>query len=275
MITSFTNFDEFAVAAQNIGVRADLKALLGLDMIFLESYRRYVVLNVKDYGEQPDNLLVLSRDENLAFSAKPPTKTDYKMFKYTLAKKFGESTVLALLVLRRVLRNYEARFKEVDSQIDSFGPNSSLDELEEITVFLRKFTDRVEDFVNLLIQLEDRKIKEVNPNYVSYDYDVLLARARYLLDRCRNHLQELRDIRSEIDVKTTRQLHATMQKLTVIMVFLTVVTVAISVPNTVATILGIPTLADLVQTDVVLNTLLVSILLAAVWGVYYWKTQKW
>lgn len=275
MITSFTNFDEFEVAAKNIGVRADLKALLGLDLIFLESYRKYVVLNVKDYSEQPDNLLVLSRDENLVFSAKPPTKTDYKMFKYTLAKKFGESTVLALLVLRRVLRNYEARFKEVDSQIDSFGPNSSLDELEEITVFLRKFTDRVEDFVNLLIQLEDRKIKEVNPNYVSYDYDVLLARARHLLDRCRNHLNELRDIRSEIDVKTTRQLHATMQKLTMIMAFLTVVTVAISVPNTVATIFGIPSLSNLLSREILIDVLLASVALAAIWGVYYWKNQKW
>jgi Mg2+ and Co2+ transporter CorA len=269
-IRSFTSFQEFEEAAKGIGVDVDLNALLRLDITFIEPYPNYVVINLRDYGNIPNNMLVLTPKASLLYSDKQFTDRDYSIYKQALRRKYGEATVLSFLALSEVLKSYSAKFSEIDKQIDRFGVNSSLEKIEETARELRMFADRMEDFVNLLISLEDRKVDFIHTKVLAYDFDVLLAKSRHLLDRSRNHLWELRDIREEMDVKITRKLNKNIEKLTVIMAFLTVVSVAISIPNTVGTFYGIPTLAGMIGTTFMLTTLAASLIVALVWGKYYW-----
>ncbi|HLC37920.1 MAG TPA: CorA family divalent cation transporter [Candidatus Norongarragalinales archaeon] len=271
MIETFTDFAQFKKKAQELGVGVNLDELLAIDITFLESYEDYVIINVKIAGENPNNILVLSSRDALLYSNKTFGEKDYKMYRYTLEKDFGEATVLAFLTLRSVLDEYLASFKVLDDKIDSletaYDPNAA----EESTMKLRRLTNRVEDFVNLLISLEERKIKQVSTNLVGYDYGLVLAKAQHLLDRCRNHLSQLRDIRSEIEVKGTSNLSKNIEKLTVIMAVLTVFSVVISIPNTVATIFGIPHVSEVMEIQTTVIVLAASTFLALLWGVHYWR----
>ena len=273
MIQTFTKFDEFAAAARDAGVDVNLEDLLRLDLLFFEPYKKYLIINLKQYGESQNNILILSKDANLYYSSSKLPRRDLRLYKAVLTKKNGESTVLAQVALRRALKNYSATFSRIDSKIDSFGKNSSLESIEETTELLRKVSDRVEDFLSLLMSLEDRRIKEVETKYLSYDYDVVLARSRLLVDRCRNHLKELRDIRDEIDIKFTRQLNKSIEKLTVVMAFLALASLAISIPNTVATFFGIPAFSEAVPMGFMLLMVIVSSILVTIWSYYYWKKE--
>lgn len=273
MIQTFTKFDEFAVAARDAGVDVNLGDLLKLDLLFFEPYKKYLIINLKQYGDSPDNILILSKDVNLYYSSSKLQRRDLSLYKSILSKKNGESTVLAHVALRNALKNYASTFSGIDSKIDSFGPRSSLDSIEETTELLRKVSDRVEDFLSLLMSLEDGRIKEVETKYLSYDYDVTLARSRLLMDRCRNHLMELRDIRDEINIKFTRQLNKSIEKLTVVMAFLALASLAISIPNTVATFFGIPAFSETISIDFMLLAMVVSLVIVIGWSYYYWKKE--
>lgn len=258
------------MAAKKAGVDVDLNDLLRLDITFIEPYSDYVVMNVRDYGSIPNNMLVLTEKKSFLYSDKKFTDRYLNMYKQALRKKHGKSTVLTFLALNEVLKSYSDEFSKIDKQIDRFGVNSSLDKIEETANDLRGFADRLEDFVNLLISLEDRKIDFIYTKLLAYDFDILLAKSRHLLDRSRNHLWELRDIREEMDVKVTRKLNKSIEKLTLIMAFLTVVSVAISIPNTIGTFYGIPSLSAMVDSWFMLATLVVSIVVALWWGKHYW-----
>ncbi len=238
MIGIYSNFEEFLTEARSAGVEEDLRALITLDVIFCEQYRDYTLVSLKDYSDAPNNLLVLSYDKNLLFSEKQISQRDFRLFKYTVQKKYGESTALALLVLKEVLRTFASKFDQINVQIDSYKDINDLPKIEETTQDLRKFVNRVEDFLNLLYTLEDRKINEFHSEYISYDYNLLLAKARHLLDRGRNHLQELRDLRHEIELRNTFQLNRRVEELTHTMKRLTGLTVLFMIPTLIATHYG-------------------------------------
>lgn len=231
MIGIYSNFDEFLKEAREIGVKDDLRALLGLDVLFFEQYEDYTVLSLKDYSVAPNNLLILSKEKSLLYSEKQITQRDFSLFKQEVKKQFGESTALALLALQEVLKSYSKHFEKINAQIDSYSGAHDLPAIESTTIDLRKLAVKVEDFLNLLYVLEDRKVPVFVTQYVSYDYDLLLARTRHVLDRCRNHLQELRDLRGEIEIKNTNQLNKRLEDLTNIMKKLTALTLILMIPN--------------------------------------------
>ncbi len=238
MIGIYTNFEQFLEQARQIGVEVDLHALLGLDVLFFEQYEQYTILSLKDYSGAPNNLLILSKERSLLYSEKQITQRDFRLFRQEVKKKYGESTALALLALQEVLKSYSKQFDKSNQEIDSYTGAQDLPRIETTSIELRKLTVRVEDFVNLLYTLEDRKVPMFVTQYISYDYDLLLARARHLLDRCRNHLQELRDLRGEIEIKNTNQLNKRLEELTNIMKKLTALTLILMIPTIVFTVYG-------------------------------------
>ncbi len=238
MIGIYSNFDEFLAQARQIGVEDDLKALLGLDVLFFEQYENYTVLSLKDYSAAPNNLLILSKQKSILYSEKQITQRDFSLFKQEVKKQYGESTALALLALQEVLKSYSKHFEKINAQIDSYSGTHDLPNMESTSIDLRKLAVKVEDFVNLLYTLEDRKVPVFVTQYVSYDYDLLLARARHVLDRCRNHLQELRDLRAEIEIKSTNQLNKRLEELTNIMKKLTALTLILMIPNILFSLYG-------------------------------------
>ncbi|MBI4360992.1 hypothetical protein HY572_04445 [Candidatus Micrarchaeota archaeon] len=274
MIGIYSNFEEFSKVAEQMGVKDDLRALLTLNLIFFERYEDYSIVSVRDYSDSPNNILVLSKDKTVLYSEKQITQRDFRLFKYTVQKTYGESTALTLLVLKEVLRSYTKHFDKINAEIDTYSGVKDLDKIELTTVNLRKLTVDVEDFQNLLYTLEDRKVREFRTEYLEYDYDLVLARTQHLLDRCRNHLQELRDLRSEVEVRATADLNRSIKSLTVVMMFLTIITVVLSVPNTVATVFGVPPIAALYDPQTILAIVVLSMVVAAAWGVHYWTKKK-
>jgi len=243
LIETFTDFAQFKKKAQEMGVGVNLDELLAIDIVFLESYEEYLIISVKDYPSSAtkglsNNILVLSEKMALLYSEKTFGEKDYKMFRFTLQKQFGESTVMAMLALREIFNNYQNAFNTVDEKIDELEAAYDLDKAEKTTVKLRKLTNRTEDLVHLLVSLEERKIRQVDTSLVAYDYRLLITKAQHLLDRCRNHLNQSRDIQREADMKQTRETNRRIEDLTDIMKKLTAITVILMIPNIIGSHFG-------------------------------------
>ncbi len=244
MIQTFTNFEDFRKKAQEIGVGVNLSELFQLDIVFLESFGDYIIISLKDYASEnqedsegkllvvSDNILILGNQNSLLYSrSKSFGDKDYALFKRTLLQQQdGESTVLAYLTLREALNSYVQAFNAIDQKIDDLEKNYVTEDGEETAVRLRKLTNRVEDYSNLLIALEERKIQQVNASSISYDYALLKSHAQHLLDRCRNHLNQLREVQREAELKLLKErerqfkeLSALMRKFTAFVILLFVV----------------------------------------------------
>ena len=273
MIETFTDFEQFKKKAQEMGVGVNLQELLDIPVTFLESYEDYVIISIKISGNLQNNILVLSEKQSLLYSDKTFGEKDYKMFRFTLQKPAGESTVLTFLVLRSALDEYQNVFKILDEKIDSLEKAYDVDEAEQSTARLRRLTNRVEDFVNLVISLEERKIRQVNTSFVAYDYGLVLAKAQHLLDRCRNHLNQLRDIQRDADVRQTRETNKRIEDLTNVMKKLTAFTVVLMVPTLIATNYGMnfKFMPELEVSWAYPTILLLQIILLVVLALYFRK----
>ncbi len=238
MIRTFFDFNEFRQAALDLGLEMDLQALTNLDVLFFESYRNFLILNIRDYGENPNNLLILSRENSLLYSQKQFTSRDYKLFRLSMREPFGESTVIVFLALREVLNNYSARFEQLHADLDQVERTLDVDKLDEIGKAFRKLSDKLEDFVDLLIKLRDRKVPQVNTKYVSYDYNVLTGKAQHILDRTKNQISRIGGLRNEIEVKETRSLNKRIEYLSEVVKRLTAITVILMVPNVISGYFG-------------------------------------
>jgi len=234
LIETFNNFERFEAEARKLGVEVDLRALLTLDFLFLEEYKDFVILSLRDYEKEPSNILILSLDKNLLYSGKQFSERDFRLFSHSIQKKYGESTVLTYLVCKAVLESYAKKFEELNFLIDEFEAGRQLERFEETSISLRKTMDRVEDFLNILISLEERKIRQVNTGFISYDYELLISRTRHLLDRCRNHVNQMRDIRTQLEMRSTLELNKRIERLTDIMKKLTALTLIFMIPNIIA-----------------------------------------
>lgn len=238
MIRTFSDFNEFRNAALEQGLEMDLEALTNLDVLFFETYKNFLILNVRDYGENPNNLLLLSKESSLLYSQKQFTSKDYKLFRLSMREPFGEGSVLSFLTLREVMNNYSGRFEKLHADLDEVERTLDVDKLDEIGKAFRKFEDKLEDFVDLLIKLRDRKVAQVNTKYISYDYNVLTGKAQHILDRTKNQLSRINGLRNEIEVKETRNLNKRIERLSEAVRKLTVVTVLLMIPTIVVGYFG-------------------------------------
>ncbi len=234
MIRTFFDFNEFRNAATELGLEMDLQALTNLDVLFFESYKNFLILNVRDYGENPNNLLILGQEDSLLYSQKQFTAKDYKLFRLSMREPFGESSVITFLTLRDVMNSYSIRFEQLHAELDMVERTLDVDKLDDLGKAFRKLQDRLEDFVDLLIKLRDRKVPQVNTKYVSYDYNVLASKAQHILDRSKNQISRIAGLRNEIEVKETRALNKRIEYLSEIVKRLTAITIILMIPTIVA-----------------------------------------
>ena len=78
-------------------------------------------------------------------------------------------------------------------------------------------------------------------------------------------------------MKSNRELNDTMKKLTVIMTFLTIVSIVVNVPGTIGAIFGIPALSNAYfdsHTPTLIITLVLTTILSILLGYMYWKYLK-
>ncbi|MFH1247225.1 MAG: CorA family divalent cation transporter [Candidatus Micrarchaeota archaeon] len=265
MIHSFSDFSEFRNAATELGVEVDLQALTNLDVLFFEVYKNVLILNIRDYGENPNNLLILSKENSLIYSQKQFTSKDYKLFRLSMRELFGESTVIAFLTLREVMNNYDTKFEKLHSELDDVERTLDVDKLDDIGKAFRRFEDRLEDLVDLLIKLRDRKIPQVNTKYVSYDYNVLTGKAQHILDRTRNQISRISGLRNEIEVKETRSLNKRIEHLSDVVKRLTAITIILMIPTIISSHFGmnLPFLffATLPNSELIIASITVSLMI--------------
>ena len=153
--------------------------------------------------------------------------------------------------------------------------NPIIDKVEESGRELRRLTDRLEGLVELIIVLKQSEIKQFNTQLVNFDYEVLMTEARYWLERCRSHIYRIASLRTKSEMQSNRELNDTMSRLTVIMTFLTIVSIVVSVPGTIGAIFGIPALSDAyfkMHTNALLVVLIFATLMSVFLGLIYWKS---
>ncbi len=277
MFKSFTDLNNFKEEFLKLKIEIDIDSLIQLDTMFFERYDSVTIISVKDYSENPNNILVLSKKLILLYSTKKFPDAMKREFKEEIKQQYGESTIITLFLLRDLLKNYHNHFERTRNLLDQLDEHPNEDKIEEVGKTLRKLTDRMEELVRLIMTLKERQIKEFDTSLIAFDYDVLTAEARYWLERCRSHVYRIASLRYKSEMQSSRELNTIMKRLTVIMTFLTIVSIVLTVPGTIGAIFGIPALSNKYfepHIGFLVITLIVATLLSIIFGYLYWKNLK-
>ncbi len=263
------------IAELNLGV--EVEQILNIDLPFMDSQENFTVINIPSYtSENKYNFIFVHVDKVLIYSPLKNGKLD-KKFEKAMKKKNGESTVSILSHLKAILKNYSYEFVKIRDTMNTLDLDPVLDSIENIGRDLRKLTDRLEGLMQIIIELKEEEIACFDISLVNFDYEILNAETRYWLERCRSHVYRIASLRTKSEMKSNRELNDTMKKLTVIMTFLTIVSIVVNVPGTVGAIFGIPALSDAYfkgHTTFLLITLISTTVLSMLLGFLYWKSLK-
>lgn len=277
MIKTFTDSAEFQKFIRHVGMDIDIESMLHLEFPFVENRDKFTVISVPDYsGENHQNILAMSKDHTVIYSDES-LEVVRKELKVAMKKAYGESTVMTLVLIRTVLKNYSRQFEKIRAKMNDLDLDPVLDDIEKAGRDLRRLTDRIEELVQLMMTLKEKDLKEFDTSLIQVDYDLLFGEARYWLERCRSHIYRIASLRTKSEMKSNKQLNDTMGRLTVIMTFLTIVSIVINVPGSVGAIFGIPALSDAYfekHINLLVVTLVTTTLLSVILGYVYWRSLK-
>ena len=239
----FLTFDNLAAFSEAVeaaaGVALDLASVVGLNTDFIDASDQYLLLNVKEYGgEDPNNLLFLTEDKVYAFSNKHPPLEAAKAFEDVLPKPFGKSTVLSFLFLNKVLGNHKQRLEVLINRVRKLEDSFDHVEYRSLALEFERFSDRLEEFHDLLLRLQERPYKQVETQYISFDYRVLIAESLSLQGRCRRRLSTIKELRQEYEMRATEELNQKLVKLNDVVKRLTALTVILMIPTLIASHFG-------------------------------------
>jgi len=274
VIKIFSDFEEFKKEVRRINKEINLDFILSLDFPFLECENGFTLMNLPLYREEQKNSVFISEDKVLVYSSINRGAFENK-FKKMLKKKHGESTVVIYYIIRNVLKNYSQQFDKIRDLMNELDLDPILDSIEGSGRALRKLTDRLEGLLHVIIKLKQEEIEDFNFDIVAFDYEMLNTETRHWLERCRSHTYRIASLRTKHEMKSNAELNYTMKRLTVIMTFLTIVSVVVNVPGTVGAIFGIPALSDAYftkHTGGLVLTLILTTTLSMVLGYIYWKS---
>lgn len=273
MIKIFEDLEEFkkeVLSEKNI----DIESVVKIDSPFLENEDDFTLINLPSYNSESQKNFIFSTSEKTFVYSKINYGNYEKKYRKVLGKKNGESSVIIFLTLKNILKNYSQEFEKIREVMNELDLDPLLDAIEESGRALRKLTDRMEGLVQIVILLKETEIERFNTSLLSFDHEMLNIEARYWLERCRSHVYRVSSLRTKSEMKSNKQLNDTMSRLTVIMTFLTIVSIVVNVPGTVGAIFGIPALSDAyfeTHTIGLVITLVLTTLLSVLLGVIYWK----
>ena len=277
MIRFFDNFEKFKKEVLELGCNIEINKISDLDFPFFESQDKFALVYIPEYNvAQPKNFILMSKEYTFAYTSKELDNYG-RNFKQIIKKPYGESTLITFLLLKNVLKNYSGEFEKIRSEMNRLDLNPILERIENAGRALRRLTDRIEELFQLMIVLKEREIKQFNTKLISFDYEILNAETRYWLDRCRSHVYRIASLRTKSEMKSNKELNETMKRLTVIITFLTIVSIVVNVPGTIGAIFGIPALSDFYfrgNAVFLVLTLILATLLSIVLGYLYWKSLK-
>jgi len=274
MIKFVKSVGELKKEISEINSNVEIESLLNIDLPFFENQEDFAVISIHSYNNSfPKNLIFITKD-NLIIHAPEENFKIEKKFQKIMKKKYGESTVYLFVLLKLIMKNYSQEFFRIRSIMDNLDLDPVLDSIEEVGRDLRKLTDRIEGLMQVIIELKEEEITSFNVPLIDFDYDLLNAESRYWLERCRSHVYRIASLRTKSEMRSNRELNDTMKKLTVIMTFLTIVSIVVNVPGTIGAIFGIPALSDAYfnsHTNLLIITLIITTLLSVVLGYAYWR----
>jgi len=271
MIQKFTDFQKFKEAAKEHKITSDLDSLYNLDIVFYEDYdENYMILSLPAVGgKDPNQILILSKDFNIAYT--PVSTKCFKKLKLSKIKKkkYQASTLLFYEVVSAALNSYFLELASIKREAHKLHDAPDIDKVEIVSKRNREVRDIAEDVLRLCIEAEEEEFKYVNIDVIPYEFDILLARARHLVDRIKGVRRETDVLRTKCDIIETRKLNQRIELLTKVMAILTVVGLIISVPNTVATVFGIPAVSNLFSFDLIIELTIISGIIAIVLSYFY------
>ncbi len=277
MIRDFVKIEDLKKALAAAKIKRDIDSLLKLDLPFFDYQDKLSVLYFPVYVDGGGRCLIFITKKDIFIHTSLSLNNYQKKYKFFPKKAWSESTLITFLVLKTVLKNYSEQFQRIRDKMNELETHPVIDKIEESGRALRRLTDKMESFVELIIVLKQREIKQFNVDLLSFDYEVLSTEARYWLERCRSHIYRIASLRTKSEMQSNKELNATMQKLTVIMTFLMIVSIVVSVPGTVGAIFGIPALSEVYFSSHVYGlviTLILTTLLSVILGYWYWRSLK-
>ncbi|MBD3397839.1 hypothetical protein GF412_01760 [Candidatus Micrarchaeota archaeon] len=271
MIKKFTDFEKFKGAAKEHKILSDLDSLINLDIVFYEDYdENYMILSLPAVKkDRPNQILILSKNFNIAYI--PPPDVKFKKLKLSKIKhkKYQASTLLFYEVVSSALNSYFSELASIKKEAHLLHDSPDIDKVEQVSKRNREVRDIAEDVLRLCIEAEEEEFKYVNIDVIPYEFDILLARARHLVDRIKGVRRETDVLRTKCDIIETRKLNKRIELLTKIMAVLTVLSLIISVPNTVATVFGIPAVSELFAFDLIIELTIISGIIALILSYIY------
>ena len=239
----FLNFDNLAAFSRSVematGHVLDFQSVVDLQTDFLQATNEYLIINIKEYGgEEPDNLLFLTEDKAYVFSKKQLSLEVAKTFGDVLRKPFGKSTVLSFFILNKVSDNHKQKLEGLIQEINKLEDSFSHGEYRNLSLEFERFIDRLEEFHDLVLRLQERSYKQVDTQLIRFDYAVLIAESLSLQARCRRRKESLKELRQEHEILATEELNQKIVRLNDVVKKLTAVTVILMLPTLIASHFG-------------------------------------
>jgi len=236
MIYTFDQFEDFQEKARELGIASDFEKLRTLDILFYEQYPSYLLFSLVAFESGVNKITVLTKENALIY---PSMLLESNRFlKIAVKGPYGESTMAAYIVLKKVSENYQNYFEAMNREVAKVTESPSSEKIEQLTRRLRRLQDIADDFMALLIRLKAREVPFVDTNKIGYDFDILIARTRHLVHRCSSATRELSRLHTIIEMKTTSELNKRIESLTEIMKRLTAITVILMLPTMLASHYG-------------------------------------
>jgi Mg2+ and Co2+ transporter CorA len=231
------SFQEAIEAAT--GDTFDLQSVLELTTDFAQVTSQYLLLNIKEYNaEKPDNLLFLTEDKILVCSRNAPTPAMVNAFEDVLEQSYGKSTIITFLVINKIHDSHTLQLEAISKRVRPLDDQFNHDEYRALSLEFERFSDRLEEFYNLLIGLQERRYKQVQTQHISFDYRVLIAECQSLQTRCRRRLSYIKDLRQDHEMKSTEELNTKIVRMNDILKKLTSITVILMLPTLIASHFG-------------------------------------
>jgi magnesium transporter len=239
----FQSCPNHAVFSQAIlsstGLTFDLVSVLDLNTDFIQASDKYLLLNIKEYDSaKPDNLLFLTEDKIYVFSHNAPSPDAVNAFEDVLQKPYGKSTIVCFLVINQILIKHKQQLETLNKGIRTLEDNFDHDAYRALSLAFERFCDRLEEFHEMILGLQERRYKQVETQYIVFDYRILIAESLSLHARARRRLNTLKDLRQDHEMKATEDLNSKIVRLNDVLKKLTSITVILMLPTLIASHFG-------------------------------------
>ena len=275
MIKVVENVEDLKKEIAKLNRDVEIDRILSIDLPFIDSKDNFTIINIPSYGKENQNNIILVADEKILMYTPFKISNFDKKFEKLIKKKHGQSTITIFMLLKSILKNYSHEFLRIRDIMNTLELDPMLDSIEDTGRQLRKLTDRMEGLFQIIIELKEEDIDCFNPLIINLEYELFSTEARSWLERSRSHTYRIASLRTKSEMRSNRELNDTMKKLTVIMTFLTIVSIVVNVPGTIGAIFGIPALSNAYfesHTTLLIITLISTTLLSVLLGYLYWRS---